>query len=87
MTCGTGHKSFLHFGSGVVKKQKADVRPYAPDPGDLCGRCVCNRLRIVARRYHPNGWVINVCDSCLTAEEKQALKGTLDEAMYLAGLR
>jgi hypothetical protein len=82
--CGRVVKQNLYT---IVEVRKTDIRPYTPTPGDLCGRCAGDRLTIVARRHHPNGWIINVCDWCLTAEEKQILNETLDEALYLAGLR
>jgi hypothetical protein len=64
-----------------------DVRPYTPTPGDLCGRCASNGLAIVARRHYASRWVINLCESCLTLEERVALKGVVDDGLYLSGVR
>ncbi len=64
-----------------------DVRPYTPDPGDLCGRCASDKSSIVATRHYATRWVINLCDRCLTPEERAALRGALDDGLYLSGLR
>lgn len=69
------------------KQKRPDVRPFAPDAGDLCGRCASSRLLIVARSYHSSGWVINVCNACLTTEERLVLDDTLADGLYLSGLR
>jgi len=66
---------------------RPDVRPYTANRGDLCGRCASKRFTVVARRHHPSGWIINLCEQCITTKEKVALSGALDDALYLSGLR
>jgi len=63
------------------------VRPYCPDPGDLCGRCVSAKFPIVASHHYASRWVINLCESCLTPEERAALNGVLEDGLYRSGLR
>jgi len=67
--------------------ESLDVRPHTPTPGELCGRCASNESSIVARRFYASRWVINLCERCLTAEERVALKGVLDDGLYLSGVR
>jgi hypothetical protein len=64
-----------------------DLRPHAPATGDLCGRCASNKFSIVARRHYASRWDINLCEMCLTPEERVALKGVLEDVLYLSGVR
>ena len=67
--------------------ERPDVRPHIPNAGDLCGRCASKKFVVVARRHHPSGWIINLCEHCITTKERVALSGALDDALYLSGLR
>jgi hypothetical protein len=64
-----------------------DLRPHTPTAGDLCGRCTSNEFPIVARRHYASRWDINVCERCLTQDERAALKGVIDDGLYLSGVR
>jgi len=64
-----------------------DVRPYRPDACDLCGRCGQARLPIVASVHYITRWVINLCEGCLTPQERVALNDALDDGLFRSGLR
>jgi hypothetical protein len=64
-----------------------DVRPYQPEIGDLCGRCGTAKFPIVANHHYVTGWIINLCEGCLTRKERNALNDALDDGLYRSGLR
>ena len=71
----------------TLTKAGLDVRPYRPDACDLCGRCGQAKFPIVGSHHYVSGWVINLCEGCLTPEEKATLNEAIDEGLYRCGLR
>ena len=63
----------------------SEVRPYQPEIGDLCGRCGAARFPVISRHYVA-GWAINLCEGCMTDQERLGMNGVLDDGLYRLGM-